>query len=152
MLIRRRRSSGDAINMSLIMADPLISSRIRRLAFLPAAAVLLFSSTTAALDVIDPLRLLKSAESAGALADLFVSLTPVFVNGDVKQLDRNLSERASSRRRREIIDAVSSETETIEYRSYSVDALTLLRVVDDRIEVRADISWSYRGRDRKSVV
>ncbi|MFH1377402.1 MAG: hypothetical protein ABIH86_01450 [Planctomycetota bacterium] len=119
------------------------------MAFL-ALAVPLFSSISAALDISDPLRLIKTAESSDALANVFVSLTPVFINGDVKQLDRNLSDRVSSRRRREIIDAVTAETKAIEYRSYSVDALTLLRTVEDRIEVRADMSWSYRGRGSKT--
>jgi hypothetical protein len=123
---------------------------LRRLIALLAPAALLLSSACAALDIIDPLRLIKTAESSDALADVFVSLTPVFVNGDVKQLDRNISDRASSRRRREIIDAVAAETKAIEYRSYSVDSLTLLRTVDDRIEIRADISWSYRGRGSKT--
>ena len=123
---------------------------LRRLLAFLAPAVLLSSSVSAALDIIDPLRLIKTAESSDALADVFVSLTPVFINGDIKQLDRNLSDRVSRRRRSEIINAVADETKAIEYRSYSVDALTLLRTVDDRIEVRADISWSYRGRKSKT--
>ena len=104
------------------------------------------ASHLGATDVFDPLNILPPG-AAPLLADAFITLTPAFVNGDVAQLEQLLSQRISRRRRREILDAFAAESKTIEYRSYSIDALTILRAVDDQYEVRADISWTYRGKD-----
>jgi hypothetical protein len=99
-----------------------------------------------ALVVDDPLGVCSNPERED-LAALFATLTPAFVNGDFFSFKERLSEGISTQRRSEIFKALDAEYHKVQYQFFIIDKLTIAgRLTSGRYEVRADISYSYRGR------